>query len=115
MLEIASVGPLIKPVLHILTTALLGVLLAGALIRMAPGFGTDERELDLRLNDDSVRRIRAEAEAGRSLWSFYLAYGRGLATGDLGTSRALGRPVSELLRERIPVTLGAAGAGLVAA
>lgn len=108
-------GPLLKPALHILSTAVLGVLLAGALIRMAPGFGIDEREFDLRLNDDSVRRIRAEAGAGRSLWSFYIAYGRGLATGDLGTSRALGRPVSELLRERIPVTAGAAGAGLLAA
>ena len=108
-------GPLLKPALHILATAILGVLLAGALIRMAPGFGIDEREFDLRLNGDSVRRIRAEAGAGRSLWSFYIAYGRGLATGDLGTSRALGRPVSELLRERIPITLGAAGPGLLAA
>jgi peptide/nickel transport system permease protein len=111
--EICFVGAL-KPILHILATALLGILLAGALIRMAPGFGIDERELDLRLNSDSVRRIRAEAGAGRSLVSFYFAYARGLATGNLGTSRALGRPVSELLRERIPVTLGAAGAGLMA-
>jgi peptide/nickel transport system permease protein len=113
-LETVFVGPLLKPALHILATAILGVLLAGALIRMAPGFGIDERELDLRLNDDSVRRIRAEAGAGRSLWSFYMAYGRGLATGDLGTSQALGRPVSELLRERIPVTFGTAGTGLLA-
>lgn len=105
--------PPFKPLLHILATTILGVALAGALIRMAPGFGLDERELDLRLNGDSVRRIRAEAGAGRSLWSFYLSYGRGLVSGDLGTSRALGRPVSQLLRERIPVTLATAGAGLL--
>jgi hypothetical protein len=59
-------GPLLKPALHILATAVLGVLLAGGLIRMAPGFGIDEREFDVRLNDDSVRRIRAEAGAGGS-------------------------------------------------
>ena len=83
VLETSFLGPLLKPALHVLATAVLGVLLAGALIRMAPGFGIDEREFDLRLNDDSVRRIRAGAGAGRSLWSFYVAYGRGLATGDL--------------------------------
>lgn len=104
----------LKPILHIIATAALGILLAGSLIRVAPGFGIDERELDLRLNSESVRRIRAEAGAGQSLASFYFQYARGLATGNLGTSRALGRPVSELLRERMPVTFGAAGVGLMA-
>jgi len=104
-----------RPVLRILSTTLLGVLLAGALIRMAPGFGVDERELDSRLNAGSLRRIREAGRQGRNLWSFYLGYCKGLARGDLGTSQALGQPVSLLLRERIPVTLRTAGAGLQAA
>jgi peptide/nickel transport system permease protein len=99
----------------VLVTALVGVLLAGGLIRLAPGFGIDERELDTRLNAGSVRRLREGAGQGRNLCSFYAAYAKGLGRGDLGTSQALGQPVGKLLRERAPVTLSTAGAGLAAA
>ena len=90
-------------------------MLAGALIRCAPGFGIDERELDTRLNAGSVSRLRQAAGQGRDLRSFYIGYAARLVRGDLGSSQALRQPVAKLLRERIPVTLATAGAGLLAA
>lgn len=110
-----SVGWLFQSVLRLLATVLVGLLLAGTLIRCAPGFGVDGRELDARLNAGSVHRLRAAAGQGRNLWDFYAGYAKGIARGDLGTSLALGQPVSRLLRERAPVTVATAGAGLVAA
>lgn len=70
-----------------LLTILLGGLLTAVLVRFAPGFGVDERELDSRLRADSVAAIRAEHH-----WS-------------LGYSQSLGRPIAELFADRLPLTL----------
>lgn len=102
---------LLRSLGNILATVTLGTILASILIRLAPGAGSDERELDPRLSAESVQRIRSEM-ARQTLPAFYAAYCQGLARGDLGNSAALGRPVRELLGERIPVTFRAAGAGL---
>ncbi len=40
---------------------LLGGLLSATLVRLAPGFDADERELDPSLNAESVRALRAVA------------------------------------------------------
>jgi peptide/nickel transport system permease protein len=109
------VGLVSNSALHVAATAVLGTLLACTLIRFAPGFGIDEREFDTRLNAQSVERIRDAANRGHNLWPFYASYLKGLAHGDLGTSQALGRPVAGLLRDRFPITLRTAGAGLLAA
>ena len=92
---------------------LLGGLLSATLVRLAPGFDTDEREFDPSLNAASIRALR-EARAGEhNILRFYAAYLRGALHGDLGTSHALGQPVQNLLRERWPVTLRVAGIGLL--
>ena len=92
---------------------LLGGLLSATLVRLAPGFDTDEREFDPSLNAESVRALR-EARAGEhNILRFYAAYLHGALHGDLGTSHALGQPVQNLLRERWPVTLRVAGIGLL--
>lgn len=92
---------------------LLGGLLSATLVRLAPGFDTDERELDPSLNAESVQALRAQRAGEHNVLRFYAAYLRGAMHGDLGTSHALGQPVSSLLQERWPVTLRVAGVGLL--
>jgi len=91
---------------------LLGGLLSATLVRLAPGFDTDEREFDPSLNAESVRALRQARAGERNILRFYAAYLRGALHGDLGPSHALGQPVQNLLRERWPVTLHVAGIGL---
>ena len=93
---------------------LLGGLLSATLVRLAPGFDSDERELDPSLSAESVRALRQSRAGEHNILSFYASYLRGAFHGDLGTSHALGQPVQDLLRERWPVTVRVAGLGLAA-
>jgi len=94
-------------------TVLVGGVIAATLVRFAPGFGVDERELDARYSQESIRQLREPSpEARRAVVPYYLHYlARGL-TGDLGVSASFHRPVSELIAERFPETALSAGAGL---
>lgn len=96
---------LTRQIRRILLTVLLGGLLGATLVRLGPGFGVDERELDNRLNAQSIQAIRSQHSAESNIALFYLRYLAGLAHGDLGFSRSLNRPVAELFKERLPLTL----------
>lgn len=76
---------------------------ATALVRLAPGFGTDERELDPRLVNASIEHLRAR-QTSANIPAAYLQLLRGAAAGDFGHSYLLDRPVRELLAERWPTT-----------
>ncbi len=95
-----------------LIVLLVGGLLGATLVRLGPGFGVDERELDTRLSAESRQAIHAEHARDNNVASFYLRYLAELARGDLGFSRSLNRPVSELLRERLPLTLESLAYGI---
>lgn len=95
--------------------AILGGLLSATLVRMAPGFDADERELDPGLSTESLQALRQSHANEHNVLRFYTGYLRDAAHGDLGTSHALGQPVRSLLRERWPVTLRIAGIGLLLA
>jgi peptide/nickel transport system permease protein len=95
--------------------ALLGALLCATMIRFAPGFGVDERELDSRLSQESRDAIRSEYGATETLPHYYRRYVCGLLRGDLGTSVFLQRPVAQLLKERAPLTARTVLFGLLAA
>jgi peptide/nickel transport system permease protein len=103
---------LLRPARRILLTVLLGGLLGATLVRMGPGFGVDERELDSRLSVSSQQAIRAERARDNNIAVFYLRYLAGFARGDFGFSRSLNRPVSQLLAERLPLTLVSLGVGV---
>jgi len=98
----------------LLTILIAGGLLAATLVRVAPGFGMDERLLDARLNNDSRTAIERQLSQGSDIVAYYGEYLRRLWRGDLGDSISLGRPVRELLSERCGVSLrsGLAGMGL---
>jgi peptide/nickel transport system permease protein len=99
--------------LTLIATALLGGLLAAALVRLAPGFDADEQQLDPHLNTASVQAIRQTRLDQHNIFRFYLHSMQRAAHGDLGTSLSLGQPVIMLLRERIPLTLRLVGIGLL--
>ncbi|HKS74975.1 MAG TPA: ABC transporter permease [Terriglobales bacterium] len=92
---------------------LLGGFLGATLMRFAPGFGVDEEEIDTRLNRDSIQSLRRANRQDQHLLAFYLRYLRGLLRGDLGNSRTLERPVTQLLGERFPETLKSVGVALL--
>jgi peptide/nickel transport system permease protein len=79
---------------------------AGAmLMRIAPGFSSDDQELNSGLSAQSIQAIRQAHLADRDIPSFYAHYLVAMLKGDLGTSRSLNQPVKDLLKERLPVTL----------
>jgi peptide/nickel transport system permease protein len=92
-------------------------LLAGffgaVLVWMAPGFGIDERELDPRWTEESLAALRGDDVERRGPVSFYVDWLSHFARGDLGESYSLGRPVAELLRERMPITARSVAVGLL--
>src|SRR5260370_21268545 len=106
-------GSLLHQARRILLIALLGGLLGDTLVRMGPGFGIDECEMDNRLNTESRQAIRSERAAEKNIAVFYFRYLSGLAHGDFGFSRSLNRPVSQLLKERLPLTLASLAYGVL--
>jgi peptide/nickel transport system permease protein len=98
---------------RILTVLLIGGFLGATLVRMAPGFGTDEQELDSRLSRESLAAIRQSASSKESLPVYYAHYLVRLLHGDFGYSRTLQQPVRRLLTERLPETLHSVVLGLL--
>ncbi len=99
--------------LAIVVTALLGGLLSATLVRLAPGFDTDEAQLDPHLNSESLQALRQVRADQHNIFHFYFHSLQRAAHGDLGTSISLGQPVGALLQERVPLTLRLVGLGLL--
>lgn len=104
-----------RPAARIVLTVLLGGFLTATLARYAPGFGSDEEQLDSRRSAESLRRIRDRKMADADVVSFYLRSLSDYLRGDLGVSRSLDRPVRELLAERLRPTGVALATGLLGA
>ncbi|HTS38288.1 MAG TPA: ABC transporter permease [Candidatus Solibacter sp.] len=99
--------------LALLATILLGGFLSALLVRYAPGFDTDEAQLDPHLSSETIQAMRGSRAGQRDILSFYRhSLGRAVH-GDLGTSISLGQPVSSLLRERAPLTFRIVALGLL--
>jgi peptide/nickel transport system permease protein len=100
---------------RIVLVLLLGGFLGATLVRIAPGYGVDEEELDSRLSRDSLQALRQSRSSDSNLVAFYAHYWDQLLHGDLGTSQSLHEPVRQLLAERLPETLRSMGWGLALA
>jgi peptide/nickel transport system permease protein len=102
-----------KHLVKLVATALLGGLLGATLVRFAPGFDVDARELDPRLSQQSLEELRQQRRDDNNIARFYGRYLLNLVHGDLGFSRSLNQPARTLLAERFPVTLREIGIGLL--
>jgi peptide/nickel transport system permease protein len=104
-----------RRLLCLILTVLLAAIGGAALIRLAPGFGMDERQLDSRLTDDSIRALQAENSGDTNLARYFLRYLAGLCRGELGRSISFSMPVRDLIAERLGLTLKSVAAGAAAA
>jgi peptide/nickel transport system permease protein len=100
---------------RLLALMLAASFIGALLIRAAPGFSSDEQELNSGLSSASIQAIRQEHAAASNIPSFYLHYLGSLARGDFGNSQSLNQPVRELLRDRLPVTARSLGLVLLVA
>ena len=104
---------LMRHVAAMLVTIVLGGLLAATMVRLAPGFDVDERELDPRLSPETIAALKAERAGQRDILHFYVQFlGRALK-GELGQSQVLNQPVRQLIAERMAPTAWLAGVGLL--
>lgn len=94
-----------KRVGSLLLVSLVGGLFGATLVRFAPGYGVDERELDPRLSRTSVEFIRNSHRLSSGIFTYYGHFLAGAVHGDLGDSQWLQRPISDLIRERFPLTV----------
>jgi peptide/nickel transport system permease protein len=92
-------------VLRLVAVMLMASLAGAMLIRIAPGFTSDDQELNSGLSAQSIQAIRRAHLSDANVPRFYAQYLASLLRGDLGTSRSLNQPVKDLLRDRLPVTL----------
>jgi len=99
--------------LILVATALLGGFLSAAMVRLAPGFDTDEAALDPHLSSQSIQALRQARTEQRNIFGFYLHSLQLAMHGDLGTSVSLKQPVSALLQDRFPLTLRLVSLGLL--
>jgi peptide/nickel transport system permease protein len=72
-----------------------------ALVRFAPGFFSDEREIDARYAQNAHRELQAAEAQNRSWSAIIVREVRGWMGGDLGQSRQFQVPVAELIAPRI--------------
>lgn len=91
--------------LRLLVIMLLASLLGATLMRIAPGFSSDEQQLNTSLSSQSIQAIRQARLADSDIPRYYGGFLVSLLRGDLGISQSLNQPVKDLLRERLPVTL----------
>jgi peptide/nickel transport system permease protein len=88
------------------TAAITFLVLAGStlLVRLAPGYLSDAREMDSRFAGAARAELSVEAARSRSVFQILAAEFDGWRRGDGGISRQFGVPVLELVRPRLAVT-----------
>jgi peptide/nickel transport system permease protein len=96
-------------------TLLLGGFLSATLVRLAPGYGAGEEDLDSRLSGESRAALRQARGREESLPRYYLRYLERLMHGDLGESLGTHESVRQLLADRFPETFATVTAGLALA
>jgi peptide/nickel transport system permease protein len=76
------------------------------LVRLAPGYLSDARELDARFGNIARAELAQESAQSGSLAQMLAREMQGWLRADSGVSRQFGVPVRDLIRPRLPVTGG---------
>jgi peptide/nickel transport system permease protein len=103
---------LLRRTLQAALTLVIALVLLFLLVHVLPGDPL-AREGDRALTPQQVEALRARYGLDRPLASQLLVFLAGIARGDLGASIQYGRPVTDLLLERLPATLLLGGAVLL--
>jgi peptide/nickel transport system permease protein len=103
---------LLRRVLQSVLTLVTALLLLFLVVHALPGDPL-AREGDRALTAEQVEQLRRRYGLDRPLGGQLVAFGRGLVQGDLGSSIEYGRPVTDLLLERLPATLLLGGTALL--
>lgn len=96
---------LVGILLSLLAVVLIGGFAAAALVRFSPGFDVDENSWNPKIGAATREVLHARRARDNRLPQFYLHYLQAALQGDLGQSDSFKAPVTELLRERAPVTV----------
>jgi peptide/nickel transport system permease protein len=99
--------------LSLAVTVLIGGFLTAALVRLSPGFGVDQHELDPTRDVAAMRARQAARPEQDNFVAYSVRHTAAMFRGDLGLSQNWNRPVAGLLRERWPVTAQLMGVGLL--
>ncbi len=84
------------------------------IIRLVPGDPV-RTMLGFRATDANVAELRSQLGLDRGLFIQYVSWARGVLRGDLGADIISGAPLSELLWQRLPVTLELTGLSMLVA
>ena len=101
-----SVASLLKRLARTLVIVLMVVAGSTVLVRFAPGYLSDAREMDSRYGDAARVELSEEAARSTSLRQMLATEFGGWAHGNLGVSRQYDVPVGELITPRLVVTGG---------
>lgn len=108
------IGFIVRRLMQMLV-ALLGVsIIVFAIVHLVPGDPV-RIALGTRFDQESYDALRSRNGLDRPIIEQYLSWLGGALRGDLGVSFRSGRPVTEMVLERLPATLTLAGAALVVA
>jgi peptide/nickel transport system permease protein len=95
---------LVSNLITLALVVLAGGFFAAALVRYSPGFDSIPEDLDPGISPATLRALHEAHGRENSLPVFYAHYLARAVHGDLGVSQNLKLPVTELLRQRAPVT-----------
>jgi peptide/nickel transport system permease protein len=97
-------GAAVLRLLRVASLVLLAVLGTMALLRFAPGYFTDTREMDAEHASIVRQQLQSQQQREGSFAAMATAQLRSWMHGDLGRSRQFDAPVSTLLHDRIRTT-----------
>jgi peptide/nickel transport system permease protein len=97
---------LLRSLARALALVLLVMIGSTLLVRLAPGYLSDAREMDARYANTVRSELAQEGAQSHSLTQMVAREARGWLHGDAGMSRQFGVPVRELIGPRLTVTGG---------
>jgi len=97
---------LLRPLARALALVLLVMIGSTLLVRLAPGYLSDAREMDARYGNIVRAELAEEGARSRSVPQMFAHEISGWLHGDAGVSRQFGVPVGELIEPRLAVTVG---------